>query len=274
MNLVCLPTESTRSYYNEAREDGECEHCDHSHFSPVPLPTSNTYPSRVPMSPRMPKLTSLLNTALNQISNIEVESMEKEVAELNLASSLCLNPAAPEKVYNACRAITEHAPNDGARTFLRDKTSQLYLSIVLEASSAQCRMTSSPASLFVCHRSTLSTDDNASDPAKWFTEDSATVRERCRRSKLTICGFEHEGLPSFGNFLSFHRSWWQAMTRVQGLAITCDAESLGQNEEFQWHSDGTLRHVESGLWVYVDPLRGELCLHETKRSVWQTEEPV
>ncbi|CAJ1380066.1 unnamed protein product [Effrenium voratum] len=128
-----------------------------------------------------------------------------------------------------------------ARIFLRELQTQRYLSVVQKNRSVEPIMTERPVSLFVTH---LNQDDSL--------------------------GFEHEGLPALGKFLSaglleLVSSW----VGVESHSVSCDG-GLGRSSDFKWHPDATLQHVSSGLWLYVDPAKPDvLMLHKFYKSQWE-----
>jgi len=162
--------------------------------------------------------------------------------------------------------VSASAPGHGARVFLQERGA---------------------VSLFECHRS----DAGLACPTVYscaamqtgmigvfgVAEDLADVLlEGCAGGAagdgIPVVSFAHEGLPGFGAFLSAgDQTWWQ-WSRSGGIdaRMKCRTTSLGLQERFRWLDDGTVQHVPSGKWLYVDPASpDEVVLHPIQRSSWE-----
>mmetsp|Transcript_61942 Transcript_61942/g.115818 ORF Transcript_61942/g.115818 Transcript_61942/m.115818 type:complete len:207 (-) Transcript_61942:724-1344(-) len=136
------------------------------------------------------------------------------------------------------------APRQDARIFLRDQRTLRFLSITAHQDAAQCTMTEEPASLFVTH------------------------------AKDTALGFAHEGLPAFGCFLgysSFLQNWYASLGAGSDRhLLPCEAENFQAHSEFKWHPDATIKHLSSGLWLFVDPAKPDVVvLDACRKSQWE-----
>lgn len=185
--------------------------------------------------------------------------------------------------------VSASAPRDGARVFLQERQTRRCLTIVQsESGHERVVMTRGAVSLFECHRS----DAGLTCPTVYsyaavqpgmldvfgVAEDIADVlMESCGGGACgggtPVVSFAHEGLPGFGAFLSpGDQTWWQALSRSGGVdaRMQCRTTSLGFQERFRWLDDGTVQHVPSGKWLYVDPASpDEVVLHPVQRSSWE-----
>eukprot|EP00929_Paragymnodinium_shiwhaense_P120711 TRINITY_DN92740_c0_g1_i1.p1 TRINITY_DN92740_c0_g1~~TRINITY_DN92740_c0_g1_i1.p1 ORF type:complete len:493 (+),score=79.01 TRINITY_DN92740_c0_g1_i1:92-1570(+) len=98
-----------------------------------------------------------------------------------------------------------------------------------------------------------------------------------------ICGFAHEGIPEFGHFLApkpWHRATLRdALTLGAGKGLPgdnrskelcCMSPAFDKQEEFRWEQDGTIQHIASERWLYVDPdYPDKVYMHDSKKSAWQ-----
>lgn len=157
-----------------------------------------------------------------------------------------------------CKAAVA-PPADEARVFLRERVSQRYLTIAEYQSAECCMMTETVVSLFVCHHSCSSESGDANEDA----DDSKGMNELAHGVEL---GFEHEGVPALGRFLTCRRSW---LPRGDP-ELSCKGWDLSRNEEFHWHPDATIQHVNSGRWLYVDPdAPDKVAMHLSTKSSWE-----
>jgi len=219
------------------------------------------------------------------LSSAAVQAQDKGIVGcFRSLDDLELDAAAPKDVPAV-------APGHGARVFLQERRTRGYLTIAqAEAGHEQVVMTRSAASLFECHRSDvglarptvhscaalqlgmLDVSRVAEDLADVLTEACAGV-VAASGSSTPVVSFAHEGLPGFGAFLSAgSATWWQGWLRPGGVdaKMQCRAASLGLQERFRWMDDGTIQHVPSGKWLYVDPTSpDEVVLHPTHRSSWE-----
>lgn len=184
--------------------------------------------------------------------------------------------------------VSASAPESGARVFLQERQTRRCLTIAQsESGHERVVMTRGAVSLFECHRS----DAGLASPALHgcaaaqpgmldvlgVAEDLADVFDLCSGGAGggggPVVSFAHEGLPGFGAFLSAGSgTWWQAWSRSGGVdaRMQCRATSLGLQERFRWLDDGTVQHVPSGKWLYVDPASpDEVVLHPVQRSSWE-----
>lgn len=149
-------------------------------------------------------------------------------------------------------------PEDGARLFLRDRATGLYLGIVGPTDAEACVVTTElPASLLICHH-----------------------RKSAKGTpKLQL---EHEGLPVSGGFLSFRMAWWLSAAEAAGhnasdIRIQCSRRSGSllagaekADADLCWSPDGSLRHRGSKRWLYVDESAPEkVLLDKDKKSYWE-----
>jgi len=145
-----------------------------------------------------------------------------------------------------------------ARVFLRERTSQRYLTVAdSEVSSALCVMTEKAVSLFICHHV----------ECRWHR--LWNVVPDLDNRDVTLA-FEHEGVPAPGSFLAGSWHWWAS--KVDGQKLSCRGRSCGMWGRFRLLPDLTLQHVASGKFLYVDPSApGEITVSTTERSSWDFE---
>lgn len=184
--------------------------------------------------------------------------------------------------------VSASAPRHGARVFLQERQTRRCLTIVQsESGHERVVMTRGAVSLFECHRS----DAGLACPTVYscaamqtgmigvfgVAEDLADIlmegwAVEAAGGGTPVVSFAHEGLPGFGAFLSAgDQTWWQ-WSRSGGIdaRMKCRTTSLGLQERFRWLDDGTVQHVPSGKWLYVDPASpDEVVLHPIQRSSWE-----
>ncbi|CAK0831104.1 unnamed protein product [Prorocentrum cordatum] len=204
------------------------------------------------------------------LSSAAVQAQDKGIVGcFRSLDDLELDAAAPKDVPAV-------APGHGARVFLQERRTRGYLTIAqAEAGHEQVVMTRSAASLFECHRSDVglarptvhscaALQLGMLDVSRVAEETSLTSsRRRARGSSpqaaaapRSSASRTRRGLPGFGAFLSAgSATWWQGWLRPGGVdaKMQCRAASLGLQERFRWMDDGTIQHVPSGKWLYVDP---------------------
>jgi len=185
--------------------------------------------------------------------------------------------------------VSASAPRNGARVFLQERQTRRCLTIVQsESGHERVVMTRGAVSLFECHRSDAglahptvhscaAVQPGMLDVFGVAEELADVLMERCNSGAggggTPVVSFAHEGLPGFGAFLSAgDQTWWQAWSRSGGVdaGMQCRTTSLGFQERFRWLDDGTVQHVPSGKWLYVDPTSpDEVVLHPMQRSNWE-----
>lgn len=179
----------------------------------------------------------------------------------------------------ACAPTVSPAPKHEARVFLREAWSKRFLSIMQcvesERKAQRCVMTERAASLLVCHcdgrRPTPSVDD-------WDEEEyfDCHPQARCGAEGTdgTVLGFAHEGVPSPGCFLACKRPRRRLLRDVVtgggDPELCCTSQAFGRQEEFFWCTDATIRHISSGLWLFVDASKPEaVTMHKWEKSYWE-----
>eukprot|EP00927_Polykrikos_kofoidii_P080372 TRINITY_DN7723_c0_g1_i1.p1 TRINITY_DN7723_c0_g1~~TRINITY_DN7723_c0_g1_i1.p1 ORF type:complete len:403 (+),score=38.21 TRINITY_DN7723_c0_g1_i1:98-1210(+) len=189
-------------------------------------------------------------------------------------------------LLRCCVPIVRLFPRNGMRTFLQEKETQLFLTVSAFDPVASCIMTTKPASLFVCHHassrmtSVLRTEGvggvaNRGGPQ--IPRNRAAIDSNSCSSMATsmVIGFEHEGMPGVGCFLSWQRVLRGRMCKSTGHDSQCElglrrgCKNFGRLAEFVLHESATLQHKASGRWLYVDKESGLLILDGFRRSVWE-----
>jgi len=178
----------------------------------------------------------------------------------------------------AAQALGTPAPKHEARVFLREAWSKRFLSITQcierERKAQCCTMTERAASLFVCH---CDGRRHAEDMDDWDEEEYLEYHPQARYASEgdgTILGFAHEGVPSPGCFLGCkrprRRTLRDVVTGGGDPELCCTSQAFGRQEEFHWGADATIRHVSSGMWLFVDPTKPDaVTLHELEKSYWE-----
>lgn len=203
------------------------------------------------------------------------------------------NPSTFAALQETPSSSQSPAPFHDARVFLRERQSHWYLTV---AQTEECIMTDLATSLFICSRAADCEEHHcAMDGARSPHMFSAlSVERECERSAMethksaeveaqqtcggctpATVGFAHEGVPACGRFLICRRSGRRLTLLRDGPPgggnhqLCCAGHKFGPEEAFRWHVDGTLQHVESGRWLYVDPAcPGKVDMHLHERSVW------
>jgi hypothetical protein len=142
-----------------------------------------------------------------------------------------------------CSEVQHNQVGHGLRAFLRERSSAKYLSVVEVKSDISCTLTDRPASLLVCR-----------------------CLEKTRPGSPISVAFEHEGLPAFGRFLSCKPppfAW-----KKEYHPLTCKGRGNSGREIFLHHTNSTIEHRPTGLWLWVQPESGTVMLHATAKSEW------
>merc|ERR1712217_778366 len=64
--------------------------------------------------------------------------------------------------------------------------------------------------------------------------------------------------------------FWNALNSSAELELQCTSRSLGPGELLRWRSDGTLEHVASGRYLFVDSQDpGRIRLNAVEGSSWE-----
>lgn len=154
------------------------------------------------------------------------------------SATACVRPA---QSTNSCSQY--EVLGHGLRGFVRERGSGKYLTVVDGERHATCVLTDKAASLMVC---------------------------RCAKGAVagspTAVAFAHEGLPSFGRFLSCkppRMSWRHAR-----LPLWCAGKGSSGAEAFLRHANSTIQHKLTGFWLWAEPETGNVVLHPTEQSEW------
>jgi len=149
-------------------------------------------------------------------------------------------------IEDACLPSQSGILAHGLRGFLNERSSGNYLSVVEGASSAvTCVLTEKAVSLLIC----CSTEEpNAESPI--------------------AVSLEHEGLPAFGRFLSCKPPRF-TRGRPKCLPLKCAGRGHSGAEVFVHHSNLTIEHRPTGLWLCVEPGTQNIILHATGKSEWE-----
>jgi len=163
------------------------------------------------------------------------------------------------------------APPHEGRVFLREAWTARFLSIAehieRERVVHRCVMTEKPASLFVCYE----TEEVEEDEVDFRFSPEA----RCGGTvDGMILGFAHEGLPALGHFLGCQRprrrTLRDALSGGGTPELGCASRDLGGKEQFRWWNDGSVQHVASSFWLFVDPESPDaITLHQWDKSFWE-----